>query len=287
MSLKNDLAFRLARLDDALSANAITRRIYPTYYARLKARRWLQRRSRTEVPHKFVFILCPPYAGSTLLGELLSTSPAVSCNNERGHREGQKLPEARPLMWDIGRDARWDEDVRMDWPAIRRIWMRYWDSTRPLLLEKSPPNLIRSADIEAHFEPAYFICMVRDPYVLCESIMRRSGSNASTAAAFVVRCMEHQRRNANRLRNALLVRYEDLGDNPEKTCRMLSRFIPELGVLDHGRQFLAHNESGKKSRIRNLNDGKLERISSSDLAEIGRVMGGRRETVEYFGYRLL
>jgi hypothetical protein len=276
---------RLKRLDHLLSSNAVTRKLYPNYYFRARVRRRLERGHRAAVPHKFLFVLCPPYAGSTLLDELLSTSSAVSCNHERGHREGQKLPEARPLMWDMGRAARWDESRRLDWPAIRRVWMRYWDLSKPLLLEKSPPNLIRAADIEAHFEPAFFVCMVRDPYAQCESLMRRAGFGPRAAAEFAVRCLEHQRRNVLGLRHALMIRYEDLGERPGETCDRLVAFLPELGALDHRRRFLAHNESGTRMPISNLNAGKIARLGATDVEVIGDVLRGRLETLSYFGYR--
>ena len=41
--------------------------------------------------HKFLFILSPPYCGSTLLTELISSSGSVSVNNPFGTKEGQKL----------------------------------------------------------------------------------------------------------------------------------------------------------------------------------------------------
>ena len=52
---------------------------------------------KTEV--KFLFILSPPYCGSTLLNQLLSTSKNVSCNNNLGTREGQLLPGVREFMF--------------------------------------------------------------------------------------------------------------------------------------------------------------------------------------------
>ena len=38
------------------------------------------------------FILSPPYSGSTMLNQLISSSGNVSCNNNLGTREGQLLP---------------------------------------------------------------------------------------------------------------------------------------------------------------------------------------------------
>jgi hypothetical protein len=42
--------------------------------------------------NQYLFILSPPFCGSTLLTEIISTSKNVSCNNNIGLREGQHLP---------------------------------------------------------------------------------------------------------------------------------------------------------------------------------------------------
>ena len=105
--------------------------------------------------HKFLFILSPPHSGSTLLSEVLSLSENVSENNPVGTREGQQLPEVAPLLFRQSR--RWEPDFKPDWPQIKRIWLKYWDVTRPVLLEKSPPNIVRAAELSIHFVPAFFI----------------------------------------------------------------------------------------------------------------------------------
>ena len=49
--------------------------------------------------HKFLFILSPPYCGSTLLNDIISTSKNVSSNNYLNTREGQTLPEVKQFMF--------------------------------------------------------------------------------------------------------------------------------------------------------------------------------------------
>jgi hypothetical protein len=166
------------------------------------------------------------------------------------------------------------------------MWMKYWDVTRPLLLEKSPPNLIRAADIERHFQPAYFVCMVRNPYAQCESLLRRGRSTARESAEFTIRCFEHQQRNILNLGNTLLIRYEELVGDPAETCRNLISFVPELRTLDHARRFSAHNYLGRRMPITDLNAKKIANLSGRDLDEINRVFGERREVVGYFWYEL-
>ena len=56
--------------------------------------------------HKYLFILSPPFSGSTLLNQIISSSKNVSCNNNIGTREGQTLPGVKKIMFD---KKRWDE----------------------------------------------------------------------------------------------------------------------------------------------------------------------------------
>src|ERR1039457_4720612 len=77
--------------------------------------------------NKFLFILSPPYCGSTLLNEIISTSHSVSVNNKEGTREGQGLPSVRDMMFN--HDRRWDESLDFDWEFIKKEWMKCWDLT--------------------------------------------------------------------------------------------------------------------------------------------------------------
>jgi len=83
---------------------------------------------------------------------------------------------------EIMRAGPWNTEKRIPWPEIRATWEKSWDLTKPILVEKSPPNIARAFEIEAVFKPAYFVAMIRDPYALCESINRRLGHDVEAAA---------------------------------------------------------------------------------------------------------
>lgn len=104
--------------------------------------------------NSYVFILCPPYCGSTLLWKLVLTSTVVSALPS----EGQFLPEVKEIM----RQDPWNVNVKLPWVKIKEVWDGYWDHNKLLLLEKSPPNLIRAKEIEQHFNPVYFLLKVNE-----------------------------------------------------------------------------------------------------------------------------
>ena len=148
--------------------------------------------------HQYLFILSPPFCGSTLLNQLISTSKNVSCNNNIGTREGQTLPEVRTFMFD---NNRWNNHIELPWQFIKSVWRKYWDLSKPILLDKSIPNIMRVKKINHHFENSSFICMVRNPYAQCEGIIRRNGKSAEFAAKFALNCLRYQKENIEKKLN--------------------------------------------------------------------------------------
>ncbi len=224
-----------------------------------------------------VFILCPPYCGSTVLWKLVATSSAVSALPT----EGQFIPEVREVM----RHEPWNPGTRLPWQRIKEVWEGYWDPARPLRVEKSPPHIIRAAEIIEHFSPVYFLLMVRNPYAHCEGLMRRNRWSAEAAAEFAARCLDRQAENARSLPHTIHFTYEQLVADPAAICRRIDQFVPGMGTLDHSRKFSAHSIAGKVDRtLTDFNRRKLSALSTADITTINRVFEGSGEAMAFFGY---
>ena len=227
--------------------------------------------------NSYVFILCPPYSGSTILWKLVSTSNAVSALP----REGQFLPEVKEVM----RRKPWNPAVKLPWKKIKAVWDSYWNRDKPLLVEKSPPHLIRTSEILEHFSPVYFLIMVRNPYAHCESLIRRNNWNAEKAAEFAVRCMKHQAENVDTLDNSLYFTYEELARNPEDICRRIQSLIPQIGELRHDQRFRVKAMDGVMEKgIVDLNKKKINNLSYSDLKQINKILMRNPDVMGYWGY---
>ena len=72
--------------------------LHLVYYQLVKLSRFFTNNLFGRKDHQFLFILTPPYCGSTLLNQILSTSKNLSCNNHLGVREGQLLPEVKNIL---------------------------------------------------------------------------------------------------------------------------------------------------------------------------------------------
>ena len=236
-------------------------------------------------PHKYLFILSPPFCGSTLLNQLISTSENVSCNNNIGTREGQTLPEARNIMFE---NNRWDKNANLPWDRIKTIWHKYWDLSKPILLDKSTPNIMRVNDIKKFFNPISFICMVRNPYAQCEGIIRRNGKSAEFAAKFSLKCLQYQKANIKMEKNLLFFTYEELCENKNQVVNKISSFIPELKDIKSEQKFKAHNfKTNDKMEITNLNNEKITKLTEEQLNIINSYFKQEEELLNYFNYTII
>ncbi len=254
-------------------------------YRKTKLKMAVKRMMLPRVDNKFLFVLCPPYCGSTLLVEILSTSKSISVNNPNGAKEGQKLPEVRSIMYET--PDRWNADAKFPWQDIRSVWLQYWDQTRPILMEKSPPNIMRTSDIQATFQPSFFVGMVRNPYAHCESIIRRNSETPGKAARFVIQCLHYQKRNIEELTNAVFFKYEELTSQPTETAVKLKQFLPELADLDMSRDYSAHNFKEQRLKIQNLNQEKIKNLTPQQIDEISTFFVQEKHILDYFEYELL
>ena len=228
----------------------------------------------------YLFILCPPYSGSTLLWKLISTSANVSSLP----LEGQFLPELKTLM----REKPWDRDHVLPWPQIKAVWETYWDKKKPVLLEKSPPNIIRTREILANFKPVKFIVMVRNPYAHSEGLMRRNNMSAKRAANFSIMCLRTQLNNARELDNALVLTYESLVLGPAKVTQEITDFMPQLNDMDCEADFTLDSVEGTLRRpITNLNAQKIDTLSAASIASMNEVFLQHLQTLDAWGYQLL
>ncbi|MBA2409108.1 MAG: sulfotransferase [Gammaproteobacteria bacterium] len=227
---------------------------------------------------KYLFVLSPPYCGSTVFWRLLGTSRATSLHPG----EGQSLKGVKDIM----RTGAWDSATEFPWEDIKNRWHHFWDTDKPVLVEKSPPNLIRAFEIQKVFRPAYFLAMIRDPYSFCEGRRRRhKGSHIRESAVFWATCAAYQRKNIEELDNVIRVRYEDFAEKPQETRQRLLSFTPELHDIDVEGSFQARSVRGRgQEKIQNFNREKLDRLSSSDIQTINEVLERNDDLMKLFGY---
>jgi len=227
---------------------------------------------------KYLFLLSPPLCGSTVVAELMRTSPHVSVFPGVG--EGQFLPEAKEILFV---EERWNPGLTVDWKRIKEIFLSHWSPSKPIRFEKSPPHIARATALERVFENAYFLITIRNPYAQIEGMLRRNWplnqygpsstpssvpTTPKSAAEFWVRTAQLQKHNMELLKKTCFYSYEELMAAPHETILKILGFLPDIGVVDQNIEFTAHNVTQKPIQgLRDLNQEKIDQLSSLQIDE--------------------
>lgn len=206
------------------------------------------------MPHKYLFILSPPYSGSTVLWQLLQTSRRVAALPD----EGQKLPELRDEM----RRDPWNPAREFPWGRISEVWHGYWDLSKPILLEKSPPHLCRAEHLDAHFSPAWHILLLRDPLATCEGLHRRNNLDWMEAAERWCQWLKMHVQARQQLPRHIVVYYENLVNDTTTVLNQLGQWVMELDDVKADAAVEAHAVDGQQRRpLVDLNPMKIDTIA--------------------------
>jgi len=230
---------------------------------------------------KYLFVLSPPFCGSTLLTQIISSSNNVSCNNNIGLMEGQHLPQAKDILFT---KDRWDIDKKINWIKVKSIWHKYWDLSKPILLEKSPPNIIRVEKINKHFNKVMFICLVRNPYAQIQSNLRRYNTDIKVAAKDYIKYLKFQKENLNKY-DSILIKYEDLTEQPLIEKEKIIQYLPVLNDIKIDLKFSAHNiRKSKYLPLTNLNKESIDMLSKEQISSINIILKKEEKILSFFDY---
>ncbi len=226
-------------------------------------------------PEKWVFIVGCYGSGTTLLNKMLATHPMVGSLP----MEGQFLTDQLPMPRSYGLARLWalrpeffylDEHSPGSRQAlkIKRQWgTRFNDPTRPILIEKSVPNMARIRWLEKNFAPAHFIAIIRSPYAVAESIRRKKSNALEDCARQWLKSNQIMLRDLDLVKSKHIIQYEQLTENPNKTWQEILDFI---GIEDQRGDIseLKWQIHGNDSRITNMNARYLDSLSDQDLTII-------------------
>jgi hypothetical protein len=105
-------------------------------------------------------------------------------------------------------------------------WSPYWDLRRPVLIEKSPPNLIRMRYLQSLFPDAHFVVITRHPLEVALAQRKRTGLQPLwSLVRHWFACHDTFSADAPRITRLLVVRYEDLVTAPQQTLDTLLGFV--------------------------------------------------------------
>jgi hypothetical protein len=158
-------------------------------------------------------------------------------------------------------------------------WGRYWNTDKPVLIEKSPPNLIRTRFLQAMFTNTYFITIIRHPIPVSYATQKWSKTNLEDLIKHWVIAHQIYYNDKKLLKNELFLSYEDMINSPSKIFSYISEF---LGVKIEFEDRLqdSNNKYFKMWKSRNLFHIKtnLEKL---------KIIQNNEVLVNQFGYSLI
>jgi hypothetical protein len=191
------------------------------------------------VEDRLVFVGGLHRSGTTPIADWLSDHPDVSGLRDTGvfADEGQHLQSVYPIAGVLGGAGRFafSPDARQteESPLVTQeasgkllaAWTPYWDNSKAVLLEKSPPNLVRMRFLRALFPAARFIIVIRHPIAVAFATKKWTHATLNTLLRHWVVAHQHVVDDARRVGGVALVRYEDVMARPEQELGKLFAFL--------------------------------------------------------------
>jgi Sulfotransferase family len=190
--------------------------------------------------HQLVFLAGLHRSGTTLLARLLAAHPEISGFSGTGvpADEGQHLQTVYPPAAVYGGPGRFgfapDSHLTESSPLVseenaRTIfeeWSAHWDLTRPVLLEKSPPNLLKTRFLQDLFPGSAFVVIVRHPIPVSIPTARWRGTRRyGRLIEHWLSCHALFEFDRERLERVHVLTYEQLVRDPERVLGGIFDFL--------------------------------------------------------------
>jgi hypothetical protein len=226
----------------------------------------------TDKKKKYIFVLCPPYQGSTIIVNLLNSSKKVSSLLDTKIWAGESqwlLKEHGDKLYET---HRWDPNYKLNMDIINNIFNIYLDSEKTFFVEKSPPTICRAKMFEEYFSKignVYFIISIRNPY-----------STQGYSADEWVKFAKYQQNNVKILKNTIITNYEEICLDLDKVINKIQHKIPELDDIYNN-----NNTNKTNERYKLIHSNKVDRII--DKNEKNKILKNHQELLDFFGYKLI
>jgi hypothetical protein len=188
---------------------------------------------------KYVFISGLHRSGTSVLNKMIASSEQVSGFENTGvwEDEGQHLQTVfniakkygGPGKFAFDSDARLDESSELITTANQKKlfseWNKYWNMERSVLVEKSPPNIIRTRFLQAMFPQSYFITILRHPIAVSYATQKWSRTSMNKLIDHWLIAHETYMEDRKFLKREMTFAYEEIVQKPEEVLRSIEAFL--------------------------------------------------------------
>lgn len=205
---------------------------------------------------RFVFVCGLHRSGTSVLHRVLQQSPEVSGFVDTGvpEDEGQHLQSVFRPAYSYGGPGRFAFDPASqlteastsqpdrDRDTLLREWGAYYDTSRRLFIEKSPPNLVRARYLQRLFPGASFVFIVRHPIAV--ALATEKWAHTTHLELMLHWDVAHtlMLRDLAAIERKLVVRYEDMTSAFPDYVARIARFI---GLADFSSDEVMSDQNGR------------------------------------------
>lgn len=209
--------------------------------------------------NRFLFLGGLHRSGTSILHRLFREHPSASgfVNTGVPEDEGQHLQTVFPPAYKYGGAGAFAFDLRShlteesalitpeNREKLLREWGAYHDLNKKVLLEKSPPNLVRSRFLQALFPEARFVFLVRHPLAVSLATTKSTDTSITELllhwqVAYSIMLMD-----LGYLKRYSVIRYEDFVESPQvyldQICELvgIETFMPKETIVNHNLGYFA------------------------------------------------
>jgi len=196
----------------------------------------------------FIFIAGLHRSGTTILGDTIKEHPDISGLENTGvsMNEGQLVQTVYPAAKEFGGPGKFGFAPEMHLTESSELiseenkrqllkdWEQYWDSTKKVLVEKSPPNLLKTRFLQRMFPNSIFVVIKRHPIAVTLATKKRwKNSSVEKLIQHWIHCHEIYTRDKAYLKNVIEFTYSELISFPNDYLKIiydscgLDYYVPE------------------------------------------------------------
>ena len=209
-----------------------------------------------------------------------------------------KRGEGQWLVPGLCKNSRWDPTKKVDWESVTATWLSRISMVEDLvgkidvIIEKSPPNIVRAEQLVKAFPNNTLVTFNRNPYASCSSTLYRQHSpekkteleRISTlrkiAADWVFRTTWIKKWIDTF--SVVNFTYEQFCASPRLHIESVIDVLPSLKGIDVSKSFMIKDYPSQG--ISNQNKRQIGNLSEREKAEIGAELSTHESLLNFFGY---
>ena len=240
-----------------------------------------------------IFISGLHRSGTSLFYKILDKQEQFSAlsNTNEIEDEGQFVQSVYLPAYKFGGVGRFgfNKESRLDEKSILinnenrtklfKEWSKYWNTEKKYLVEKSPPNIIRTRFLQEMFPESYFINITRHPIATSLATQKWSKTSLDSLINHWIVCHKIYEDDKKFLKRSINFKYEDLIENTDKTLKIISEFLQTN--IENNKEEIKKGINRKYFEI-----WEKKRTSFFSKRKIKKIIEKYEDEVNSFGYSL-